>query len=178
MHKPTTTERASTGRWRTTLQRRIPPPRHALTDDSADNPDADMADRRIPRDTQQPTTAHITLTRIWRRGESPETRSNRRRRREPRRRDSEQDPSYDVIADEGEADAAREDGVEMSDDAEEMRDESSLEKGASVEAEDEEGTQVGRRTLVITRQPLLPRFLSRIMSRIPIKSETVSQQVE
>ncbi|KAE8996205.1 hypothetical protein PR002_g19391 [Phytophthora rubi] len=104
------------------------------------------------------------------RGEPPETPSSQRRRREPRHGDGgrrcggepppprhavtdngaeaddaakEKDASFAFIADEGEANAAQKVYGEMSDDAEEMRDESSLVEGASGEAEDEKGDSSG-----------------------------------
>ncbi|KAE8995609.1 hypothetical protein PR002_g19565 [Phytophthora rubi] len=101
------------------------PPRHAATEDGAGNPDADMAD-----DTGEKNPPRHAATDHGAENLDVEVVPDAVK---------EQGASYDVIADEGEADAAREDGVEMSDDAEEMRAESSLEEAASVEAEDEEG---------------------------------------
>ncbi|KAE9350483.1 hypothetical protein PF008_g6431 [Phytophthora fragariae] len=120
--QPRTAERTSTRRWRATLQ------------------------RRTPRDTQQPTTTERTSTRRWR--------TTLWRRTPPRHAVTdngaeaddaakEKDASFAFIADEGEANAAQKVYGEMSDDAEEMRDESSLVEGASGEAEDEKGDSSG-----------------------------------
>ncbi|KAE9084486.1 hypothetical protein PF010_g20808 [Phytophthora fragariae] len=138
-------------------------PRHPAANDDGENLDAEMADGAAE---ENPPPRHAVTDN----GAEADDAAK------------EKDASFAFIADEGEANAAQKVYGEMSDDAEEMRDESSLVEGPLVRLKTRRGTQVGRRTLVTSRQELLPRILSRILSRIPIRipirSETVTQEVE